>query len=147
MPCVRWVVFAPGFFHVDAALWQLGSPSPTAGWAWHETPRTFCLHKCAHSKFTVYGPQATKHKHARAQCSRASVGLAQACPSTLLCRWTIKFSFCSLALHGHSAVPVINKWWIEVTNRVIIKAWPLYITFSVSYYGNELTQYFTSFVT
>ena len=36
----------------------------------------------AHLKFTVYGcKQASKHTHARAQCSSTSVGLAQARPN------------------------------------------------------------------
>ena len=41
------------------------------------------IFECAHLKFTVSGrsKQASKHTHARAQCSHASVGLAQACPN------------------------------------------------------------------
>ena len=39
-------------------------------------------YKCAHLKFSVYGrKQTNRHTHARAQCSHASVGLAQARPN------------------------------------------------------------------
>ena len=42
------------------------------------------FNKRAHIKFTVCGrKQASKHTHARAQCSPASVGLAQARPNKL----------------------------------------------------------------
>ena len=53
----------------------------------------------AHLKFTVSGrsKQASKHTHARAQCSHASVGLAQARPS----KWS---SLLMVALYGDNCV-------------------------------------------
>ena len=39
------------------------------------------MFECAHLKFTVSGRSKAKHTHTRAQCSHASVGLAQARPN------------------------------------------------------------------
>ena len=48
------------------------------------------IFECAYFKFTVYGrKQASKHTHARAQCSHASVGLAQVRPNNSFLRMVL----------------------------------------------------------
>ena len=50
--------------------------------------------KRAHLKFSVYGRKQTDiHAHARAQCSHASVGLAQARPNQEMTHTTCKSDF------------------------------------------------------
>ena len=64
------------------------------------------IHMCS-LKFTVYGcKQASKHTHAHAQCSHASVGLAQAHPNYCTCSRGILSYF-----HIHSpktTVPMLS---------------------------------------
>ena len=73
LPCVRYSLRVS----LTPTLRGLGDyPSPTID------PRMFSpceIFKHAHLKIMVYGSkQASKHTHACAQCSHASVGLAQA---------------------------------------------------------------------
>ena len=61
----------------NAALWQSGPPLAFTCFMHDIDLRE--IFECTHLKFTVSGrsKQASKHTHTRAQCSHASVGLAQ----------------------------------------------------------------------
>ena len=69
---------------------RLHSGSPTLHTGNSPSPTIDLRNKHAHLKFTVYGrKQASKHTHTPAQCSSASVGLAQARPNYIQTIYTL----------------------------------------------------------
>ena len=82
-------------------------------WAWQWLKTCFVheidlceIFECADLKFTVYGyKQASKHTHARTQCSHASVGLAQARPNKY--NW-----LCTLPV---SITQTMKSYWFDTS--------------------------------